>query len=35
MITKVLDGDIDNFVEPALCQRIKGGGEAVTVEDLN
>ena len=32
---EVLDGDIDNFVEAALSQRIKGGGEAVTVEDLD
>ena len=31
---EVLDGDIDPFIEAALSQRIKGGGEAVTVEDL-
>ena len=30
---EVLDGDIDNFVEAALSQRIKGGAQAV-VEDL-
>lgn len=29
----VLDGDIDPFIEAALSQRVKGGGEAV-VEDL-
>jgi peptide chain release factor 2 len=31
---EVLDGDIDQFIEAALSQRIKGGGEAVVVEDL-
>ncbi|MFN0217874.1 MAG: peptide chain release factor 2 [Hyphomicrobium sp.] len=31
---EVLDGDIDNFVEAALSQRIKGGAQAV-VEDLD
>ncbi len=30
----VLDGDIDVFIEAALSRRIKGGGDAVTVEDL-
>ncbi len=30
---EVLDGDIDNFVEAALSQRIKGGAQAV-VDDL-
>jgi len=30
----VLDGDIDPFIEAALSQRIKGGGEAVVMEDL-
>jgi peptide chain release factor 2 len=32
---EVLDGDIDQFIEAALSQRIKGGGEPVTVEDLD
>ncbi|MBX9683724.1 MAG: peptide chain release factor 2 [Hyphomicrobium sp.] len=32
---EVLDGDIDPFVEAALSQRIKGGGEAVVVDDLD
>ena len=31
---EVLDGVIDPFIEAALSQRIKGGGEAVIVEDL-
>jgi peptide chain release factor 2 len=31
---EVLDGDIDPFIEAALSQRIKGGGEAVPIEDL-
>ncbi|MET0431929.1 MAG: peptide chain release factor-like protein, partial [Hyphomicrobium sp.] len=31
---EVLDGDIDPFIEAALSQRIKGGGEEVVVEDL-
>ncbi|MEQ1670296.1 MAG: peptide chain release factor 2, partial [Hyphomicrobium sp.] len=30
----VLDGDIDIFIEAALSQRIKGGGDTV-VEDLD
>ena len=30
----VLDGDIDPFIEAALSQRIKGGGEAMAVQDL-
>jgi peptide chain release factor 2 len=29
-----LDGDIDPFIEAALSQRIKGGGEAIVVDDL-
>jgi peptide chain release factor 2 len=32
---EVLDGDIDPFIEAALSQRIKGGGEPVMVEDLD
>lgn len=32
---EVLDGDIDPFIEAALSQRIKGGGEAVVVDDLD
>jgi peptide chain release factor 2 len=32
---EVLDGDIDQFIEAALSQRIKGGSEAVTIEDLD
>lgn len=32
---EVLDGDIDPFVEAALSQRIKGGGETVVVDDLD
>jgi peptide chain release factor 2 len=30
----VLDGDIDAFIETALAQRMKGGGEDVKVEDI-
>jgi peptide chain release factor 2 len=33
--TEVLDGDIDPFIEAALSQRLKGGGEAVVVDDLD
>jgi peptide chain release factor 2 len=32
---EVLDGDIDPFIEAALSQRLKGGGEAVVVDDLD
>jgi peptide chain release factor 2 len=31
---EVLDGDIDPFIEAALSQRIKGGSDAVVVEDI-
>jgi peptide chain release factor 2 len=31
----VLDGDIDPFIEAALSQRLKGGGEPVVVDDLD
>ena len=30
----VLDGDIDPFIETALAQRMKGGGEQVAVDDI-
>lgn len=30
----VLDGEIDMFIEASLAQRVKGGKEAVVVEDL-
>jgi len=33
--SEVLDGDIDPFIEAALSQRLKGGGEAVIVDDLD
>jgi len=32
---EVLDGDIDPFIEAALSQRLKGGGEPVVVDDLD
>jgi peptide chain release factor 2 len=33
--SRVLDGDIDRFIEAALAQRIKGGEPAAAVEDLD
>jgi len=33
--SEVLDGDIDPFIESALSQRLKGGGEAIIVDDLD
>lgn len=33
--SEVLDGDIDPFIESALSQRLKGGGEAIVVDDLD
>jgi peptide chain release factor 2 len=33
--SEVLDGDFDPFIEAALSQRLKGGGEAVVVDDLD
>jgi peptide chain release factor 2 len=33
--SEVLDGDIDPFIEAALSQRLKGGGEAIVVDDLD
>jgi peptide chain release factor 2 len=32
---EVLDGDIDPFIEAALSQRLKGGGEQVVVDDID
>jgi peptide chain release factor 2 len=32
---EVLDGDIDPFIEAALSQRLKGGGEPLVVDDLD
>ena len=31
----VLDGELDEFIETALAQRMKGGEEAQTVEDID
>ena len=31
---KVLDGDVDTFIEAALAQRVSGGGPE-TVEDID
>ena len=33
--SEVLDGDIDPFIESALSQRLKGGGEAIVIDDLD
>jgi len=32
---KVLDGDLDQFMQAALARRVKGGGDSQVVEDLD